>query len=55
MTTITSTNELPHGWMTAYQVASEAEAETIRAGRTAYLYHSKINNGLYLYIPTGTE
>lgn len=52
MATIESTNELPaHVWMRRVLVKDEAEAAQIANGQTAYLYRSKINNGLYLYIP----
>ena len=53
MTIITSTNQLPPGWMQSYCVHTEEEAAGIAKGQTAYLYQSKVINAFYLFIPAG--
>lgn len=56
MATIQSTTELPaHVWLRYVLVRDEAEAAQIAGAQTAYLYRSKVNGGLYLYIPVKDE
>ncbi len=55
MTYITSTIDLPRGWLWAYVVKDEAEALKISNGRKAYFYKSRIVEACYLYIPAEIE
>ena len=50
MTIILKTNELNGGLYRMYQVKDEAEAESVRAGREAYFYRSRILKICYLFI-----
>lgn len=55
MTTIHSTNELPHGYHWMISVKDEAEAERVRAGRVGYFYRSNVIRICYLFVPTGEK
>lgn len=48
---IQHTHDLPAGTFTMWQVDNLTDAAYYAAGRTAYLYQSKIINSMYLFIP----
>lgn len=48
---IESPCDLPTGAMTMIQVDNDTDAANYAAGRTSYLYRSKIIDASYLFIP----
>jgi hypothetical protein len=55
MTIITSTTQLPDGWLHWYTVRNQAEAMQIADGQQAYLYQPKHWDDFMLYIPVNEK